>query len=409
MNNIQQTKLRSAFGTLLAALFAGVLGMMAPLSATAAAESDLRETARDLTVEQNAVYAVQHVQTASSAPSTSSTKPSSALKVTAWVDQADNTYTIGEKVRLFVKTNKDAYVTVLNVGASGNTTVLYPNQYQANNRVPANRVVEIPAPGSAASIAVFGPVGNELIKVVASTAPTNPSSFFGTSGLMVAGVFKSVTGGARTAARDLQVTMDTIQTQNPGAEWDSYNKVIHTVAGPQVPISTFAPAASANPVFVVASTPGFANTGGCAPQASTAGLTLATDKQVYSVGEPMQVAVSTDRTCHLTLVNYKSGGQVSVLFPNQLQPNNLLQAGQTILLPGQGTGLQLTVTGPAGVENLVAVCSNREAPVFGSPYNFAQVFPTVANRGRATRDLGLALDQPAHETAQAMVGVLVMP
>ena len=37
---------------------------------------------------------------------------------------------MGETVRLFVKASKDAWLTVLNVGASGRTTILFPNAHQ---------------------------------------------------------------------------------------------------------------------------------------------------------------------------------------------------------------------------------------------------------------------------------------
>ena len=96
--------------------------------------------ARDLTVEQTAVHSVQ-------APAPAATA-SGRLSVTAWVDQADNTYAVGEKVRLFVKPSKDAYVTVLNVGPSGQTTMLFPNAHQKDNKVPGNQAVEIPSAAS---------------------------------------------------------------------------------------------------------------------------------------------------------------------------------------------------------------------------------------------------------------------
>ena len=61
----------------------------------------LAEGARDLTVEQTAIYTVQ-------ATAPAATAPSGALSVVAWVDHADNTYAVGEAVRLYVRSNKDA-------------------------------------------------------------------------------------------------------------------------------------------------------------------------------------------------------------------------------------------------------------------------------------------------------------
>lgn len=184
-------------------------------SRTPAAAGD-GPAARDLTVEQSVVFDVE-------APKPGGGTAAERLNVVAWVDRSDNTYALGEKVSLFVKTNRDAYVSVFNVGPSGKSTVLFPNAHQTDHKVSGNRVVRIPSSGSGASIKVKGPVGAELIKVIASTSP---EPIFGTGKTRSAGPFATVTAGARSMARDLQVIMDTQADQ----EWDDYNKVITTVA-----------------------------------------------------------------------------------------------------------------------------------------------------------------------------------
>lgn len=182
--------------------------------ALASAAQAAGDGARDLTVEQTAVHAVQ-----APAPAAGG---AGRLSVTAWVDRTSNTYAVGEQVRLFVKPSKDAWVTVLNVGPSGQTTMLFPNAHQKDNKVPGNRTVEIPSPASGAGIKVSAPVGRELIKVVASTSPT---PLFPAVKMTRAAPFPRLGAGARAVARDLQVTMDTQANQ----EWDDYNKVITTV------------------------------------------------------------------------------------------------------------------------------------------------------------------------------------
>ena len=188
-------------------LAAGGLALALPAQAAG-------DGARDLTVEQTAVHAVQ-----APAPAAGG---ADQLGVTAWVDRTNNTYAVGEQVRLFVKPSKDAWITVLNVGPSGRTTMLFPNAHQKDNKVSGNRTVEIPSPASGTSIKVSAPVGRELIKVVASTSPT---PLFPAVKMTRAAPFPTLDAGARAVARDLQVTMDTQASQ----EWDDYNKVITTV------------------------------------------------------------------------------------------------------------------------------------------------------------------------------------
>ena len=355
-----------------AALLAAGCLSLAP--AAQAQEGD--PAARDLTVEQAAVHAVQ-------APASAG---AGALDVVAWVDHADNTYAVGETVRLFVKASKDAYLTVLNVGASGRTTVLLPNAHQPESRVPANQVVEVPPPESGTRIQVNGPTGRELIKVIATTSPTPLFAAVKTAG---AGPFTALDADTRSVARDLQVTMDA----NAGQEWDQYDKVITTIAsrpGGLVPMAA-APAGTAWPA------PPF-------------GLRLAAGKPVYRMGEPVSLYASAEVPCYLTLVNVGSSGQVRVLLPNAAQPQNLLPAGRTVVFPVAASRLQLTPIGPAGVETVVAVCSTDNQPVFPAGLSYGQGgYAALDGREAVSRDLSVvtAAPAPGRRVGQATVGFVV--
>ena len=152
---------------------------------------------RSLTVEQKAIHDVGSGST--------TMQGDDALKVVAWVDRADYTYAVGEPVRIYVETNKDAYVTVLNTDPAGQTTQLFPNRYQPDNFVSANRAMEVPGPDSRSQIVVTGTVGDELLKVLASTSPV---SLFEAQQLTDAGPYRVVRTDAQGTARSLSVVMD---------------------------------------------------------------------------------------------------------------------------------------------------------------------------------------------------------
>ena len=374
-SNINQVIARrrpALFATFASVLAAG--GLMA-----SAAHAD---GARDLTVEQTAMYTVQATAPAASVPS-------GALSVVAWVDHADNTYAVGEAVRLYVRSNKDAYVTVLNVGPSGNTTMLFPNAAQRDARVGAMQVVEIPGPGSGASIRVGGPVGRELIKVIASTSP---APLFDAAKLSGAGPFATVSGGSRSVARDLAVTMG---SQPSSHEWDDYNKVITTIAS--------RPVSSVVPLMPAPS--------GQAWPVSGSGLRIATDKSRYRMGETVTVYASSTVPCYLTLVNIGSSGQARVLLPNAAQPRNYLAAGQTVVFPGvRVRRLTVTPVGPAGVETVTAVCSADNRPVVASDLVYAggAVRRSLGAAGMSSsRDLAVVAAEPGRQASHATVGFLV--
>ena len=370
INRIIARRRPAFFATLASVLAAGGL-----ISSPA-----LADAARDLTVEQTAIYTVQASTPAAAAPA-------GALSVVAWVDHADNTYAVGEAVRLYVRSNKDAYLTVLNVGPSGNTTMLFPNAAQRDSRVGANQVVEIPGPGAGASIRVGGPVGRELIKVIASTSP---APLFDAAKLTGAGPFATVSGGGRSVARDLQVTM---ATQASSHEWDDYNKVITTIAS--------RPVASVVPLMPAPS-------GQAWPMAGP-GLRIATDKSRYRMGEAVTVYASTTVPCYLTLVNIGSSGQARVLLPNAAQPQNYLPAGQTVVFPGVGSRLTVTPVGPSGVETVTAVCSADNRPVVASDLVYAGgMFAALGASGMSSsRDLAVVAAEPGRQASHATVGFLV--
>ena len=188
-------------------------------SATVSSAMEQAET-RTLSAEQQAIRAVtQEVTPPSATPD--------ALDVVMWVDRPDYTYAVGEDLRLFVQTNKTAYVTVLNVDPAGNTSVLFPNEHQSSNLVPADRAVEIPDPASGMMLTVRAPVGNELIKVIASTQPV---SLLDGEPLNATGPFVGLDAQAG-ASRSLAFAIDeAVKTSDDSIEWAVCHQTITTLA-----------------------------------------------------------------------------------------------------------------------------------------------------------------------------------
>ena len=163
----------------------------------ATAQEDDRPLSRSLTVEQTAIYDVRP-------PVRPAYARGDGLEVLAWVDRPEYTYASGEEVHVFVETNKDAYVTVLNVDPAGETTVLFPNRYQSDNRVAAGRTLQVPDPAAEFRIVVGGAVGTELLKVIASTERRPPLE---TLQMADAGPFQVVRAQPARLARSLTVVM----------------------------------------------------------------------------------------------------------------------------------------------------------------------------------------------------------
>ena len=79
-------------------------------------------------------------------------------------------YNVGERIEIFVKPSKDAYILVYDINVDGKVTLIFPNKYESNNFVRANTIKKIPSK-STYSLRVSPPYGKEFIQVIASTTP----------------------------------------------------------------------------------------------------------------------------------------------------------------------------------------------------------------------------------------------
>ena len=73
-----------------------------------------------------------------------------------------DTFQLGQIYNFKVKAEEDCYVTIIDIGTSGEITILFPNQMQQDNLIKANKVFETP------SVEVLPPTGLERVKFIAT-------------------------------------------------------------------------------------------------------------------------------------------------------------------------------------------------------------------------------------------------
>ena len=83
---------------------------------------------------------------------------------------------VGDPVYFHFRSDKDAYLTLLNVGAEGGITILFPNEYMSFNRVVAGKTYTIPSPEMGFQLNLGGPAGQELVKAFATEFPVDLSA-----------------------------------------------------------------------------------------------------------------------------------------------------------------------------------------------------------------------------------------
>jgi hypothetical protein len=367
---------------------------------------------RDLSAEQATAF-----QAGTPAPG--------SLRVSAWVDRHDLTYARGDAIRIFVKTNEDAYVTIVNVGPSGKVTHLFPNAFQQSNRVAANRTLEVPSGNGGSRINVSGPVGAELIKVFVSSEPIK---IIPESQLVGSGAFRSLAGGVSDLVRNLEVSAG-----GPAGGQSKFaisNLVIKTISSRQAsnaPKPAFVVAQAAKPAptqpapstmtsEVVPAAPAFSTPSNQPGAPSTAigqleqpfPLLIAADKTAYRAGQKITLAVTSFRSCRLTVLDIDANGAVRVLFPTRAVQNVQVQPMQTIIVSGESSAVPLQASDPSGQKQVVAVCiSDAAAPATVNDDAEQTITAGVSTESVANDAPGLM--KPAETTAVAAMSLSIYP
>ncbi|MCK1389027.1 DUF4384 domain-containing protein [Bradyrhizobium sp. 21] len=336
--------------------------------------------------------------TVQQAPLLNVTAPASTLGVDVWTNRADGAYGINEDLALFVRTSYDAAVTILNVDAAGRTTMLFPNRFAPDNRLRGNQVYQVPGTGAQFKLHIAGPVGVNLIKVIATTS-TAP--IFQGRAVEQSGPFDTYADTSEELARQIQVEM----TQPQNGVWAIVDRPIRVVsrqAGaqpPQVlqtPISSPAPLPPPIPPSVIVGNSPVAPTPGASPgqptpglpglsgMPSAFGLEVRTAKESYRMGEDLALTLTSERNCKLTLLSVDAQNNAAVLYPNRLEKEPGLRAGQTTFLPGTDGKMKFTLMGQPGPQSVIAICG-EEWSLMGSVNNLFRsddrsIYPSVNNQ-----------------------------
>jgi hypothetical protein len=86
------------------------------------------------------------------------------------------------------------------------------------------------------------------------------------------------------------------------------------------------------------------------------------DTQTFREGDIVSFYVSLEIDAYLVIVYQDAGGQLNVLLPNPIQPNNFFKAGWFIPIPNEHNPFQFRITAPFGQETLWVFASDKPLP-----------------------------------------------
>ena len=95
-----------------------------------------------------------------------------SLEIVSMENNNTNLY-VGDAVKIKFESEKDCYLTLVDMGTSGNASIILPNIFNIDNFIKGGRPFYFPEGGDDVAAMIQGPEGIEMIKAFATLKPLN--------------------------------------------------------------------------------------------------------------------------------------------------------------------------------------------------------------------------------------------
>ena len=106
------------------------------------------------------------------------------LDVEIWSDHTDGEYYEGDRITLFYRVNRDAFVVIYSVDSRGRVNMLFPSSPSQDNFVAGGETLRLPGGNDDYDLVVSGPEGVENIQIIASREKFTIPDWYPNSGLI---------------------------------------------------------------------------------------------------------------------------------------------------------------------------------------------------------------------------------
>ena len=100
----------------------------------------------------------------------------------------------------------------------------------------------------------------------------------------------------------------------------------------------------------------------------------------------------SNRDGYVTIVDIQPGGDVVILFPNDLSPNNKIYAGKHYSIPSKDDAFEIVVSEPAGRDTIVAFFTKRKVKWLDRKLLTGEGFKTVKDGQKLTMTRGFKIN-----------------
>ncbi len=110
------------------------------------------------------------------------------------------------------------------------------------------------------------------------------------------------------------------------------------------------------------------------PAVVPAGLHVSTDRKKYRIGDEMVIRFTVEEPLYVRIAVINSLGEISELFPNDLQRDYYCQPGTNYRIPPADSDVSLFVRGPVGSDRIIALAGRKRFSVKPEDFSNSQRF-----------------------------------
>jgi len=323
------------------------------------------------------------------------------FQITVRPERESGKYKIGEEIGLIFTSNKDAYVNIIDIGASGKAHMIFPNAWHTSNKVEKGKTYRIPPKDAGFIFRVTPPPGTDFVKVIATL---NKPDCVKEKYLEPKGQVYEIKE-ALLAIKDIQAELQKIDAK----QWTEASTQITIEEGkqsqpseqPLKPIEETRPPKPQGQLKSLESPDSGAKDIVAAAQKIrndtkpvNVKLWIEADRTSFKTGEAVTFHFTADHDCYVTLIDIGTSGKVHQIFPNKWQESNKVEKGKTYAIPPAKSDFVFKVSGPGGTEYVKAIATLKPIQALGK----AQMEPKGAFA--EIKDAGLVLKDIAMELAE---------
>jgi hypothetical protein len=97
--------------------------------------------------------------------------PAQPFGVTLRLEDGKTSFGIGETVSFHATSERDGYLTLVDLGTDGKVVMLFPNAHQPATRIQAGETLSFPTPESGFELQIFPPAGRGTVRVFVTPTP----------------------------------------------------------------------------------------------------------------------------------------------------------------------------------------------------------------------------------------------